>query len=337
MPELEDRLTTALRAAGDRAPDALGLAEAAHGRARLRRWRTTAVSAGAGLAVVAVVAGGVLLLSGGGPHANRVATETGATAPAPTSRVETWRDASVTVAASWGDGALTTWCTQGSEPGTPVVARPGGVVEAIACTPAQGYGVQFSDPADFDHAKSPGEVWQYHAGDLAVAPEGAWMGYQANHDVVAAVIAPTKEEAAQVLASFQDLSLAGRDANGCATKAGNGRALAPATGTMQLCRYGGDAWLQQSEVLTGQDAVEAVAALDAAPPSPAKPCPTPADDTSVQVATSDQQGAVALDACIALSWGGEHRDLTPDVLHWVLTPGWSGSVPAGLSGVELRR
>ena len=34
---------------------------------------------------------------------------------------------------------------------------------------------------------------------------------------------------------------------------------------MRLCRYGVDDWLEQSELLTGQDAAAAVAALEAAP------------------------------------------------------------------------
>jgi hypothetical protein len=52
MTDFEDRLTTALRSAGDAAPDAAGLAPAARRRARVRRRRTALTSVAAVVAVV---------------------------------------------------------------------------------------------------------------------------------------------------------------------------------------------------------------------------------------------------------------------------------------------
>ena len=64
MTDFEDRLTSALRSAGDDAPDATGLAPAAAGARGVRRRRTALTSAAAVVAVVGVV-GGVALLGNG--------------------------------------------------------------------------------------------------------------------------------------------------------------------------------------------------------------------------------------------------------------------------------
>ena len=43
------------------------------------------------------------------------------------------------------------------------------------------------------------------------------------------------------------------------------------------------------------------------------------------------------DACQGFGWGGQiAHPLTGDVLHWVLSPGWSGQVPDGIT-FEPRR
>ncbi|MEO6510799.1 MAG: hypothetical protein ABIO16_07405, partial [Nocardioides sp.] len=145
MTDIEDRLTSSLRSAGANAPDAAGLVPAARGRARTRRHRTTLASA-VGVVAVAAGVGGVAMLGSGGDKGTPSVADDVST-PAPAIRVETWRDVSVTVPANWGYGALSTWCVQGSKPDVPVVERPGGVVESIACMPSNGYGVRFSEAA----------------------------------------------------------------------------------------------------------------------------------------------------------------------------------------------
>ena len=169
MTDFEERLSSALRSAGDDAPDAAGLGDRVRRRSRARRRRTALASAGA-VAAVVVVAGGIAALgSDDGPTGASVTSDP-PTSPGvvsgPPLRVETWRDASVTVPASWGHGNLSTWCIGGAAaPGTPVVERPGGVVEAIACDPVQGYGVQFLADTTIAFAYTPGQAHQVAGSD----------------------------------------------------------------------------------------------------------------------------------------------------------------------------
>ena len=76
------------------------------------------------------------------------------------------------------------------------------------------------------------------------------------------VVAPTRDEAERVLGSFERVT--GVDANGCAPHPADSTP-AVVEGDLRLCRYGVDDWLEQSELLSGQDATAAVAALEAAP------------------------------------------------------------------------
>jgi hypothetical protein len=330
MTDFEDRLGSALRAAAEDAPGAAGLADAARGRSRARR-RRTALASTAGVVAAAAVVGGVALLGSGNDGPSRVATDT--VDPAATTRVETWHDVSVTVPASWGHGNLDDWCSNGESDGSPVVERPGAVSIDILCTPMYGYGVQFLDGTSgvSIEAFSPGTVNRSVSDDY---PKGSWQGYEQAGRTRVLVVAPTKEEAEEVLGSFQHVT--GVDANGCAPHA-EGVTLA-AEGTLQLCRYSVDGRLEQSEVLRGQDAADAVAALDSAPASPAKPCPSPTSGyVMVTGADMSSSGQVSLDACAGVSWGDEHRDVTADVLHWVLSPGWTGQIPDGIGTFEPRR
>jgi hypothetical protein len=322
MSDFEDRLTTALHSAGGDAPDGVGLAGAARRRARVRRRRTALTSAAALVAVVGVV-GGVALLGNGDDAPSQVATDPSSSATAPTDegRVETWRDVSVTVPSSWGHGALSTWCIQGSKPGTPVVERPGGAVEDIACTPATGYGVRFIEaPGQQLEAFSPGTVNPSVGEEF---PSGSWQGWDRAGSNGVLVVAPTQAEAERVLGSFR--RFADADANGCTPRPVDPGPVA-ADGTLLLCRYGVDDWLEQSEVLTGQDAEDALAALEAAPAKGDRMCTMALTGPVVQVYSNETQGRVTLDACQGFSWHGAEHDLTADVLYWVLSPGWSGGV-----------
>jgi hypothetical protein len=111
-----------------------------------------------------------------------------------------------------------------------------------------------------------------------------------------------------------------------------------------LCRYAGDHWLEQSEVLTGADAVSATAALDAAPEGPVMSCPAPPIDDPAVLETVDIQSGqdsalLRAGYCPGLyAWHGVlRREITADVLHWVMSPGWSGTLPVGVTGYQPRQ
>ena len=328
MTDIEERLTAALRSVGDDAPVAAGLAGAARERRASRR-RTTVLTSAAAVAAMVAVVGGVTMLgssddSGRPPFAND-ATPT-VTPTTPSGRVETWRDVSVTVPADWGYGSLSTWCLDGAtEPGTPVVERPGGARELILCEgPANGYGVQFSEGAVLDDARRPGEVWQYLGGDVLMFPEGAWLGYQRTDHAMVQVVAPSRDVAEQVLGSFERVT--DLDANGCPARPPHA-AGAVADGSVRLCRFSEDGWLEQSETLTGASAADAMAALDAAPVREPRNCAVSADLMMVRVASATRSADVHWQGCTGVfGWGDVERDLTSDVLYWMLSPGWSGGV-----------
>ena len=326
MNDFEDRLTSALRSAGDDAPDAAGLAPAARSRARARS-RRTALTAVAAVVAVGGVIGGVALLGGhdAGPSRTPVADDPTPTVPATPSaadeRVESWRDVSVTVPVGWGHGNLDDWCGDGGDLGLPVVERPGASID-ILCSPVNGYGVRFLDGSAIRLAYEPGHVWQYREGAVRTDyPVGSWLGYQrGSGDNLVWVVARDRATVEQVLATFQ----VNDDGNGCAAHWGDGPAVAE--GTVRLCRYDLEGWLEQSELLTGQDAADAVAALQAAPAKGDRMCTMQASGPTVQVTAPDARGMVTLDACQGYNWDGVEHDLTADVLYWALSPGWSGGV-----------
>ena len=324
MTDFEERLMSSLRSAGNGAPDAGGLAPAARARARSRR-QGTALATAVGVVAIGAVVGGIAFLGRGGDGSPSVAEDV--STPAPTTRVETWHDVSVTVPSSWAYGPLSTWCIQGPEPGTPVVERPGGVVESIACTPANGYGVRFSEVPDAGiEAFGPGTV---HASVGDDFPEGSWQGWDAVGGSRVLVVTPTQEEAERVLGSFEQVTRV--DANGCAPQATDQvPVVADAQPRLRVCRYDADGRLEQSEVLVGEQAAAAIAALDDAPAKGDRMC-TAIAAPFVLVSGMEKEGRIALDSCQGLNWAGADHDLTGDVLHWVLSPGWSGQVPEGIT------
>ncbi len=335
MNDFEDRLGTALRSAGDGAPDATGLAPAARGRARARTRRTTLTSAAAVVAVVGVVGGAALLGNrDSGREATPSASETTATDPSgpntavANARVESWRDVSVQVPVDYGYGNLSTWCLNGkSEPGQAVVERPGGAVEAIGCIgPQDGYGVRFFDGSTIDLVYPPGHVWQYAwegEKQVKVYPKNAWLGYQASATNMVWVVAEDRATVEQILDSFS--ANPDRDPNGCATQGGEGAGVEP--GTVRLCRYSVDGWLEQSEVLTGQNAADALAALESAPErDPDRMCTMELAGPIVQITSADAEGSLTLNACQGFTWDGVAHELTADAIYWAMSPGWSGGV-----------
>ena len=326
----EDRLTAALRSAGADAPEAAGLAPAARVRARARRRRTALTSVAASVAVAGLVVGVAAMVSrddsGPTPLADGASeTTAGPDTPVSDSRVESWRDLSVVVPADWGHGFLDDWCGDGGSLDRPVVQRPEGASIDILCDPQQGYGVYFWVAAAADLAYQPGEVWQYERGDTALYPDGAWLGYERGaEDNTVTVVAPDRTTAEEILATFVHNTSV--DANGCpahATETGPDLA----EGLVRLCRYGLDDWLEQSELLTGKDAADAVAALEAAPAKGDRMCTMEVTGPTISVTSAEGQGSVVgLSACQGFTWLGEAHELTADVLYWVLSPGWSGGV-----------
>jgi hypothetical protein len=330
VTDFEDRLTTALRSVGDDAPAGLGLAGAARRRARLRRRRTALASVAAVVAVAGVIGGVAILGQRGGDEGTPSDGGPTPTTSSPTGeparpRVESWRDLQVTVPGSWGHGALGDWCANGGELGHPVVERPEGVSVDILCDPVNDYGVRFSNGSPVDVDREPGEVWQYDDHSSPEYPVGSWLGYERGSDGNSVlVVTPDRTTTEQVLSSFEHITEA--DANGC-TPHSFGLAPDVAEGTVRLCRYGMDDWLQQSETLTGEDAQKAVDALNAAPTREPSGCPESANLAGVRVRTADLSGMVRVEGCRGVfGWGGKERDLTSDVLYWVLSPGWSGGV-----------
>jgi hypothetical protein len=331
----EARLTTALRSAGDGAPEADGLASAARGRVRARRRRTALTAVAASVAVAAVF-GGVAVLAGGDaprvvlPAEQEPPTATDTSTPsASDTRLESWRDISVRVPAEWGYGNLSTYCIQ---EGRPVVDRPGGVVRAVGCGPyEQGYGVQLRDGSAINLVYPPGHIWQYgweSEDQVKLYPEDSWLGYQGSGDNLVWVVAEDRATVESILDSFTSFEV---DGNGCPTREFAEDVSNAAEGEVRICRYSSDQWLEQSEVLTGQDAQDAVAAFDAAPAQQMHSCPIRNERTWINLMAGDQTGNVQLmGGCNGLGWDNGWHELTPEVMYWVLSPGWSGGFDGGV-------
>jgi hypothetical protein len=342
MNDFEDRLSTALRSAGDDAPNAAGLAPAARSRASARSRRTALAGVAAAVAVAGLVVT-VAVLTGDDDGATSpplaadpTSTEsTSPNAPVDDTRVESWRDVSVVVPADWGAGYLDDWCGSGGELGSSVVERPGGASIDILCDPASGYGVRFLDGAAINLAYPPGHIWQYEKGDVEEYPDGSWLGYeQGSGDNLVWVVAKDRATVAQVLGSFR--SNEDVDPNGCAARGGDGASVE--AGSLRLCRYDMDGWLEQSELLGGADAAEAVEALEAAPArDPERVCTMEISGPTVQLTSADAEGSLTLNACQGFTWDDVAHELTADVIYWALSPGWSGGVEGDVPMPEKLR
>ncbi len=155
---------------------------------------------------------------------------------------------------------------RGQHPGaTPVVERPGVVLD-IACSPPYGYGVSLSRSRS--RTRSTGR-WpsrtRAHLPDSTRAWAAAVVG-----DVWVEVVATEPTEAQAVLDSATVID--DHDLNGCAPQA-EGPAPTPEKGTLSVCRYDGAGALEQSELLEGDDAEAAAAAIAEAPETAyAPPC-----------------------------------------------------------------
>jgi hypothetical protein len=348
MSDFESRLTDALSSGAEGAPDASGLADRARRRSRRRRRAAVIVAAGAVVVAVAVPVGVVALRDdgpgGGGPAESGVADDPVGqeqTPAPPDTRIETWHDLQVAVPASWGYGARTTWCA-GGKAETPVVERPGGATLAIACTPANGFGLTFGSSAAVSPAYESGEVWQYEAGDEEYVP-GSWLGYWYDDTRLVQVNAADKATVQAVLDSVQVVDSV--DGNGCPVTRQEG--FTTDSDQMSVCRYDAAGDLEQSELLSTDDTASAIAALHDAPAAdPGKQgdaCAGPQTErVVVDLITTDVSSEAILQAPCpyqpGITSGGESfQELTPDVLYWALSPGWSGGLGNGVRLPEKLR
>jgi hypothetical protein len=298
MSDLEARLRDTLSERAGAAPDALGLATGA--RRRLRRRRTTWA-----VAAAAVVAAGVPLgLDQLGPSSDgggRVADEPTATSGLPPGvietgyRAESWHDVTFEVPVDWGYGGTSGWCAGGgAAPVGAVVARPDTVVPAIACSPANGYGVTVGPlvAASFDPARPSGDVWQYDAADADVVtyPDGTWLGFWYDDDAIVTVATPDRAETRRLVDSVQRFT--GVDPHDC-----------PAT-------------LGEAEAAT---ITEPYATFSSPRRTADYDCPTEDDLSRIALLSSGGYVATAVTEASCPGWNGLFRsgvvqDLTPEAL-----------------------
>ena len=351
MSDLESRLAGALDDGAGHAPSARGLAEAARSRARSKRRTRTA--AGAALVALAIgVPSVAMAVRGNHGHGSAGTTDRGNAAvdpgtsqssatdpegPWPTGggyRWESWHGVSVRVPKTWGYGDLGSWCAGGGSLDTPLVSRPGGATEAIGCTPASGYGLSFQEIDNNEDFEWP--VVHQNSGGW---PEKNEVGGRGIGRVLVMVATPDGDQARFILGSMRAIG-SGGDANGCLARYTPDSATPP-EGGLSVCRYDGNGALEQSEALFGQDAGDAVRALQAAP-EPGACADASQGSQPHEVVAIESSGISAkvdlVNGCARVTVDGQVRELTPDVLYWALSPGWSGSVPDGVSlPSELRK
>ena len=157
--------------------------------------------------------------------------------------------------------------------------------------------------------------------------------------VLVTVTTRTSTEATYILYSMHAIPATG-DSNGCQYRL-RPDATNPPEGALSVCSYDERGQLEQSEALVGEDAGDAVRALQATP-EPGECADTSQGSQPHQVVFLESAGISArvdlVSGCPRVTVDGQVRELTPDVLYWALSPGWSGSVPDGVSlPSELRK
>jgi len=351
MSDLEQRLTDALIEGGQGAPSATGLASAA--RARARRKRRARIAGGAALVALAIgVPGAVVALSGDDAPGRSVGpADRGETAvdgkgddggdaqvdvPSLESGYhwESWHGVSIQVPDSWTYGSLSDWCADGGDPETPRIQRPGTVSELVMCDPSMSYGLSFQEIDNHDDFEWPvvhqsGDGW----------PKENVSGGRGIGGVLVTVTTRTSAEASYILYSMHAIPATG-DANGCQYRLRPDE-ISPPEGALSVCRYDEQGQLEQSEALVGEDAGDAVRVLQDAP-EPGECADTSQGSQPHQVIILESAGISArvdlVNGCPRVTVDGHVRELTSDVLYWALSPGWSGSVPDGVSlPSELRK
>ncbi|KRE92769.1 hypothetical protein ASG76_14955 [Nocardioides sp. Soil774] len=323
MTDFESRLRdTLLERAGAPAP-AVGLADGA--RRRLRRRRTTwAVAAAAVLAAAVPV--GLTALGPGTDGSGGVAdggTASRAVGAGDGYRAESWHDLTLEVPADWGYGGVTDWCMGSGAPADRSgVVRPDTLAIAIACTPAQGYGVTIGSSATYDPVVESGAVWQYDTDgvDQAMYPDGAWLGVWYGADLVVTVVTPDRETTRRVVDSVHRFD--GADPNGCPAMLGEAEAMKGTGGVdaLSLCRYGPDDQLTASRRVVGPDLEAADTAIFSSPRKTVEvDCPTELDLSRIALLRQGAYVATAVTGADCDGWNGlfvsgTERELTPEAL-----------------------
>ena len=352
------RLREALAPGDDELPPAPGLLERARGRLAERRRRAVGLAAAA-LVAVAVPAAvvGLLAATGGDADGPRRGPTPGVpTSPAPPPptatgpeqpeagpdprpegfRWETWHRLQVAVPDEWGYSSPRS-CDPSSRADAPAfVERPGGREPGLGCGPSSGgYGVRFSDASAFDARPRPGDAeGRVDADDASRFPVGSWVGYRQRGFDAVRVVARSRAELRAILGSLR--AVAFQDVHGCSVATAQ---TAPSTGEgVSVCRYDGQGLLAQAERLDGSRALGALAALDEAPvleqPSCGASSAAARSDGRVLLRYGSTRVVIDLTGpdCRhgAREVGGPRRRLTPELLYWALSPGWSGPAAAGV-------
>ena len=327
MSDVESRLAEGLTGVAERSPHPGDLGAGARDRMRRRR-RTTATVVAAALAVVAIPVGlAVVGPEDGSPDRRETVAD-----PVPDDwRVETWGDLTVRVPPGWTWGTGTDWCTtdESAETATPVVSRPGRVARAIFCAPTYGYGVHFIEPSGGDLPPgTEGAVQQYRGRRY---PYGAWIGYASTGQAAVWVVTDSRTLTRQVLDSAEVVGEV--DPNGCSPDRGM---PSPERRDDQIavCRYGADALLEQSELLSPAQSDQLRDAVNLAPGH---------GEINGQCRHSNAQHPIVSlrgqrfgfylvydHPCPSFNRltddDGVEKELTADIMYWALSPGWSGSV-----------
>lgn len=280
------------------------------------------------------------------PVESSVASSVAATAdrPDPTLpdgwRWESFGDLQIGVPATWIPGRLSQWCVgaTGKERRAPRVERPFGVSTLVGCLGDGGYGLVLGPVGD--RRSEP------------AAPPDAAVRRVAFDTARATIIARTSALANRVAATATRVTDV--DVHGCAPdtalpRIGSGGVTGDlGSQTISVCRYvrtGGRVLLDASEELTSADADALRAALAAAPSgrgpdADRSSCIRGPERQAVALVAAGRIGAwVHYDGCrghgVEQS-GGDLRRLTAGVLHWALSPGWSGGLTGAIPFPQLR-
>jgi hypothetical protein len=255
------------------------------------------------------------------------------TEPFPDGRWESWHGVTVRVPGDWQYGDLATWCADGGSEKEFRVGRPGGVVSAIGCTPGSSYGVTFQDiemtetdqPFGWPVVAQTGDAW----------PAGTFVGAEGVEGVLVTVAGPDRDQVAAVLATVQ--AFGATDPNGCNPRVGDdGLRVVYGEPTMAVCRYDTSGLLEQSELLTGSDAVDAAEALDGTVDGDLDCQPAEGPGATIEMFDMERHVSIELDGACTVVEGWPDGIATPDVLWWALSPGWTGDATGLPIGGVLR-
>ena len=311
--DLGARVAASLAGTAGRAPVPGDLAAGARDRLRRRRRTTGAVAAAvaAGVAGVAVVVGLGLFAAPGEPPDRETAVDSQTPG---TWVTETWRDLSVRVPPGWTGPPACPGATAPDD--RPLVTRP-----VIACTPDSGYGVHFLEPGGELPPGTEGVVQRYR-GDRY--PDGAWIGYARTRNAAVWVVGDDRLTTRLVLDSSAPVGEV--DVHGCATRveteSPSGRS------EMSVCRYTDNGWLEQSELLSRSESVEARSVVEGGAGVGSPPDGTCTASPSEVLMSVDGFRA---EVSVSYRWFAVEEQcgwLTPEVRYWAVSPGTLGATRA---------